>query len=493
METVKRESGILLPVSSIPSRYGIGTFGSAAYRWIDFLAAAGQRWWQVLPMGPTSYGDSPYQSFSTFAGNPYFIDFEMFLEKGWLTAAECDGVDFGGCASYVDYERQYKERYPLLRTAFSRSRIGEWEEYRAFTERNRSWLEDYALFMALKEQHGGASWQEWPQPLKRREPQALKQAREALAEDVAFWKFIQFIFFYQWNYLKAYAIQKNVRIIGDLPIYVALDSADVWANPALFQLDEMLEPTFVAGCPPDAFSATGQLWGNPLYEWDVHEKRGYDWWIARVKAAFALFDKVRIDHFRGFDAYWAVPFGDSTAEKGSWRKGPGMKLFDRVRETLGEPAIIAEDLGILTDSVYDLLNRSGYPGMKVLQFAFSGGDNDYLPHHHTVNSVVYTGTQDNDTTAGWFASLHEKEQSYVLEFLGAPRERLTERLIAAALESVSQLCVIPMQDWLGLGGEARMNTPSTLGENWKWRLTPEQLSPALSDRIRHMTELYQRL
>lgn len=493
-----RKSGILLPVSSLPSRYGIGTFSKEAYEFVDFLRDAGQKLWQILPLGATGYGDSPYQSFSTFAGNPYYIDLEKFIEQGWLTEAECDACDFGGSEEYVDYEKMYFSRFVLLRKAFEKAfagGFGENPDYLRFVEENKDWLEDYALFMTVKSSFGGVAFSEWDEDIRLRKPEALQAYREKYGVDLAYYRFEQYQFFTQWKALKAYANQNGIEIVGDIPIYVAFDSADTWANPELFQLDDNGMPSAVAGCPPDAFSATGQLWGNPLYDWTYHESTGFAWWMKRIACCYELYDIVRIDHFRGFDEYWAVPYGDATAERGKWCKGPGYALFETMKRELGEKRVIAEDLGFLTQSVLDLVEKTGYPGMKVLQFAFeSGPHNDYLPHNYTKNCVVYTGTHDNDTTLGWYESLPDWAKDFAGEYLGRKKEE-TEIgwvFIRAAISSVADTAIIPLQDYLGIGKAARINIPSTLGDNWKWRMRKGVCTGALAERIGRLCRLYGR-
>ena len=489
-----RASGILLPVSAIPSRFGIGTFSKEAYEFVDFLAQAGQRYWQILPLGPTGYGDSPYQSFSTFAGNPYYIDLEQLIEKGWLTEADCENVDYGSHEAYVDYEKIYFSRFKVLFKAFQNSRIEKDPEFAAFISENKVWLEDYALYMAIKDSKGGISWAEWEEDIKLREEKSLLIYKEELKEQVLFYQFQQFLFQKQWMKLKEYANEKGILIVGDIPIYVAFDSADTWANPELFQLDEACIPVAVAGCPPDAFSATGQLWGNPLYRWDYHKETGFAWWLRRMEHSFKLYDVVRIDHFRGFDEYYAIPYGDQTAEFGHWEQGPGYDLFKTMKEKLGNKPVIAEDLGFLTPSVLKLVKKTGYPGMKILQFAFDASEtSSYLPHNYQANSVVYTGTHDNDTTLGWFKQLNRHDRAFAKKYLDIRSNKEIEwKFIRAALSCVSDMAIIPMQDYLGLGSEARINTPSTLGDNWKWRMVQGQLGEELALKIYDTCKLYGR-
>ena len=488
-----RASGVLLPVSSIPSKYGIGTFSKEAYEFVDFLAQAGQTYWQILPLGPTGYGDSPYQSFSTYAGNPYYIDLEQLVKAGWLTEKDFKSCDWGSHAGYVDYEKIYQSRFEILYKAFLNSKIEKDEEFLRFCAESE-WLLDYALFMAIKDSKKGISWAEWEEDIKVRKEETLEKYRTKLKKQILFYQFQQFLFARQWSALKKYANEKGILIVGDIPIYVAFDSADTWANPELFQLDESGTPVAVAGCPPDAFSATGQLWGNPLYCWDYHKKTGYAWWMKRLAHCFALYDVVRIDHFRGFDEYYAIPFGDETAEYGHWEKGPGYELFKVMKQQLGNKSVIAEDLGFLTPSVIKLVKKTGYPGMKILQFAFdSREESDYLPHNYVPNSVVYTGTHDNNTTLGWFKELNRHDRGFAKRYLNIKtNQNVTWEFIRAALASVSETAIIPMQDYLGLSGEARINMPSTLGTNWKWRMLPGQISEELATKIRNMCKLYGR-
>ena len=496
---MKRASGILMPISSLPSRYGIGCFSKSAYEFVDQLKKAGQRYWQILPLGPTSYGDSPYQSFSTFAGNPYFISLETLIEEGVLTEEECEEVECGGSESEVDYGRMYEVRFQLLRRAYERSSVYEEKEFADFCWMNGWWLEDYALFMAVKGRFEGRSWNEWADDIRLRLPNALDYYRKEQYYEIEFYKYIQYKFSQQWMKLKRYANDNGISIIGDIPIYVAFDSADTWANPELFQLDENNVPTAVAGCPPDAFSATGQLWGNPLYRWDYHAQTGYGWWVKRISNCFNLYDVVRIDHFRGFDEYYSIPYGDETAENGHWEKGPGMDLFRTIESHLGQKQIIAEDLGFMTDSVRQLVKDSGYPNMKVLEFAFdcrdSGNASDYLPHNYSTNCVVYTGTHDNETLVSWYKNIKPEERRMVRDYLHNYKiadKWIYKDIIALAMRSVAQLCIIPMQDFLGFDNKARMNKPSTLGENWKWRLKEGEFTEELMEEILAMTRLYGR-
>jgi 4-alpha-glucanotransferase len=492
----KRGSGILLPIASLPSKYGIGSFSKSAYQFVDFLERSGQKYWQILPIGPTSYGDSPYQSFSTFAGNPYFIDPDQLIEKGLLTAEECEEYDFGNDFRYVDYEKIYLSRFDMLRKAYERSSFLTEEAYLSFRKENISWLEDYALYMAIKDSYGGLSWANWDEDIKLRKLQAMEACQKKLEKDILFYEFIQYQFHSQWEALKSYANSKGIRIIGDLPIYVAFDSADTWSRPELFQLDEKQNPIAVAGCPPDAFSLTGQLWGNPLYRWEAHTATGYSWWLERISYSLKLYDVVRIDHFKGFDEYYSIPYGDETAVNGHWEKGPGYHFFQTLKEQLGEADIIAEDLGYITQSLRDLLKKTGYPGMKVLQFAFdSREESDYLPHNYDKNCIVYTGTHDNDTIVGWLKSINQADYDLARRYLnrkGKDMEEIHWDFIRLAQQSVAKLCIIPIQDYLGLDSEARINIPSTVGNNWKWRVSSDVLTNDLAEKIKEITLLYGR-
>ncbi|MBQ8327053.1 MAG: 4-alpha-glucanotransferase [Lachnospiraceae bacterium] len=489
-----RKSGILLPISALPSNYGIGTISKEAYQFVDCLAKAGQKYWQILPLGPTGYGDSPYQSFSTFAGNPYYIDLEALIERGWLTKEDCESVDAGSNPNYVDYEKIYYSRFELLRKAFHNSGIEKDEEFQAFVAKNNYWLEDYALYMAVKSKMDNKGFIEWDDDIKLRKPEAIARYKKECKDEMAFYCFQQFLFHVQWMELKNYANKNGVEIIGDIPIYVASDSADTWANPELFQLEEDCTPKAVAGCPPDAFSATGQLWGNPLYDWEYHKETGYDWWMKRIAYCYEIYDVVRIDHFRGFDEYYSIPYGDKTAEFGHWEKGPGYDLFETMKARLGDKKVIAEDLGFLTQSVLDLVAKTGFPGMKILQFAFdSREDSDYLPHNYPKNCVVYTGTHDNDTTLGWYNTIPDADREFADDYLNIQSDKDVEmNFVRAALASVADTAIIPMQDYLGLGSEARINTPSTLGDNWKWRMGKDDFSEEVIEKIYAMTKLYAR-
>ena len=417
-----RASGILMPIFSLPSRYGIGSFSKSAYQFVDMLKKAGQKYWQILPLCPTSYGDSPYQSFSTYAGNPYFIDLDQLIEEKLLTRKECQACDFGDDPQDIDYGKLYENRFKLLRKAYERANVGEDQEFEAYRRENAWWLDDYALFMAVKDRFDGVAWNEWAEDIRLRWSNAMDYYRRELYYEIEFYSYLQFVFMKQWKKLKNYANINGIEIIGDIPIYVAFDSADAWANPELFQFDAENLPTAVAGCPPDGFSADGQLWGNPLYRWDYHRETGFDWWIRRIAYCSELYDVVRIDHFRGFDEYYSIPYGDTTARNGHWEKGPGIALFEAAKNRLGELNIIAEDLGYITDSVKKLVADSGFPGMKVLEFAFDSREkSDYLPYTYEKNSVVYTGTHDNETIAGWYAGLDKSDLKMCTDYMNIDR------------------------------------------------------------------------
>ncbi len=487
-----RSSGILMHITSLPGPYGIGTMGREAYRFVDFLQAAGQSYWQILPLTPTGFGDSPYQSCSTFAGNPYLIDLDALAEEGLLKREALASHDWGAQPERVDFGRLYIHRWQVLREAYAAFPGS--EEFDCFCRRASSWLPDFALFMALKKEYGGA-WYTWPEALKRREPDAVWHARQSLRDEIRFQSFVQFAFFHQWEALRGYAHRSGVRIIGDVPIYVPYDSVEVWASPELFRLDAQLAPEAVAGCPPYAVTDDGQLWGNPLYRWDTLRKDGYGWWIRRLAAAGELYDVVRFDHFRGFESFWAVPYGDETARGGAWEPGPGLEFIRAVQRALPGLKLIAEDLGYLTPEVLRLRDESGLPGMKVLEFAFDSREpSDYLPHNYTRNSVCYTGTHDNMTMRQWFDTASPDAAAYAREYLAlTEQEGLVWGCIRSAMASVSDLAVIQMQDYLDLGGEARMNFPGTTGSNWGWRAADGYLDASLARRIRSLTTLYGRL
>ena len=502
-----RESGILMPVSSLPGPYGIGCFGKEAFKFVDFLAQAGQKIWQILPLSPTGYGDSPYQSCSAFAGNPYFIDLDALKEEGLLTAAQLKAEKWGTDPKEVDYGTLYVSRFKVLRTAYAAWRkqcAGLHgcsyyfpDDYYAFTLANEEWLDDYALYMACKRHFGMRSWTEWEDAdiRLRKSPEVLERYRTLLREDVELFTYLQFLFFRQWNKLRDYLHGLDIQVIGDLPIYVAMDSADVWAEPENFQLDDRCVPTEVSGVPPDYFSADGQLWGNPLYDWDAMESDGFSWWEGRIRAALDMYDVIRLDHFRGFEAYWEVPFSSPDSSYGSWTQGPGLKFFKTLEEKLGTLPIIAEDLGFLTPGVIDMRDNSGFPGMKILQFAFEGTNSYYLPHNYIANTVAYVGTHDNETARGWFegtATPRQREQAalYTHQQAGEPMADALNRTIAA---SVSDTCIYTMQDLLNLGNEARINTPATLGGNWTWRMLDGAITRELEHKLTDWTETYFRI
>jgi len=502
-----RSSGILLHPTSLPGRFGVGDVGPDAYRFVDFLAAAGQRIWQVLPLGPTGFGDSPYQLFSAFAGNPLLISLEMLANDGLLTRQELDHApEFP--AAHVDYGRVIRHKMPLLRAAFERSKSG-WTHggfFEQFRTANDFWLQDYSLFMAAKQAHGGeAVWTHWNPALSRREPAALASWRERLAEEIAAIEFAQYCFDLQWRELHHYARRHNVRIMGDLPIYVAHDSADVWANPDLFQLDAAGNPAVVSGVPPDYFSATGQLWGNPIYNWDRMAQTHFAWWTRRMLHATIQLDMIRVDHFRGLEAYWEVPAGEATARNGRWVKGPGAALFRALEDALGELPIVAENLGVITPEVEAIRAEFGFPGMAILQFAFGNDPQapDFKPHHYPRDRVAYTGTHDNDTTMGWWNSAGagdstrtaediRKEREFARQYLATDGREINWVLIRALMASVADTVLFPLQDVLGLGSEARMNKPAVPSGNWRWRFTSDALSGAIAARLKEMVTTYDR-
>ncbi len=489
-----RESGILMHITSLPDPYGIGTLGKSAYNFVDFLKDAGQHVWQVLPLSPTGYGDSPYQSCSAFAGNIYLIDLSFLIEKGLLTQEEVSAYPWCTQEGRIDFGLMYTHRLKLLRFAYERFR-GD-SDFDTFSQENSYWLPDYALYMALKTKAGGKPWYDWEDGLKFRDPEAIWSARQTLKDEIRFHSFLQFLFHRQWYQLHTYAQKQGVRIIGDVPIYVPYDSADVWSNPEWFQLDAELKPTAVAGCPPDAFSQDGQLWGNPLYRWDLLKKDGYRWWIQRLSAAAKLYDTVRLDHFRGFAGYWSVPYGHTTAKNGCWVTGPGLDFIRTLQKEMPRLDLIAEDLGYLTPDVLELRDAGGFPGMKVLTFAFDSREpSDYLPHRCIPNSVCYTGTHDNMTTLQWLNTAPADTIAYATEYMRLSQEEgLVWGVIRTAFSTVCDLCIVPMQDYLNLGGEARMNFPGTQScENWTWRAAEDYISPELAKKIYGITKLYDRL
>lgn len=495
VQSLGRGAGILLPISSLPSKYGIGTFGREAYRFVDSLVEAQQTFWQVLPIGPTSFGDSPYQSFSAFAGNPYFIDLEYLIQEGLITKEDVESRSWGEDASDIAYATIFDNRFDVLRIAFKNSKHADTEEYKEFCEDNTYWLDDYSFYMALKCKFDNKEWSAWDEDIKFREESALKKYQKELKEDIDFWKFCQFKFNQQWMDLKEYANEKGIQIIGDIPLYVSMDSSDVWVHGRLFELDERKNPINVAGVPPDAFSETGQRWGNPLYDWDAMEKDNFSWWRERMKANAALYDVIRIDHFIGVVRYYRIPSDCPTAMEGAWKKGPGKKLTDAIIESIGDAKIIAEDLGIVVQSVRDLMAETGWPGMKILQFGFDGvNTNDNLPHTFTnSNMLVYGGTHDNETLVGYFEGKDEDEMEYAYKYLNVTsKEEVPAAIIRAAYASTADVAIMQMQDILGLDNSARMNLPSTVGQNWRWRLLPDQFTEEHIDYLKDMAETFGR-
>ncbi|MDR1801593.1 MAG: 4-alpha-glucanotransferase [Lachnospiraceae bacterium] len=491
---LRRGAGTLLPISSLPSPYGIGSFSQEAYDFVDFLVKAGQTYWQILPLCPTNFGDSPYQSASAFAGNPYFIDLDAFIREGLLSKDEVESIDWGEDPANVDYEILYENRFRLLHKAFSKSNHYRDKKFRAFCDKNRDWLEEYALFMAIKDTQFGGSWDVWPKELRFRESAALEKAKSDLKEEISFWRFLQFRFSLQWEALKNYANSKGVRIIGDIPIYVAYDSSDVWEYYSFFQLDEQRNPEKVAGVPPDCFSTTGQLWGNPLYDWDAMKKDNFAWWKRRIAQCARLYDVVRIDHFIGIANYYSIDATEATAKDGEWKEGPGADLLKAITEVKGDLQIIAEDLGNVTDKVRNLMKEFGFPGMKILQMAFDGSPrNTNLPHTYQKNMVVYGGTHDNDTLVGFLSLQESGPREFTEKYLDIENPILLPKaIIRAGYASVADVVVFQVQDYLELGNEARMNSPATLGINWKWRLLKGQLPTTLAERLSSMAEVYDR-
>ncbi len=494
-----RGAGILMHIASLPGEYGIGTLGKEAFKFAEFLETSGLKYWQILPLGHTSYGDSPYQCFSAFAGNPYFIDYDILREEGILEEEDYKKENYGDNPERIDYGTIFESKNKVLKRAYDNFKKGNLKELaqkiEKFKTENAFWLEDYALYMSLKNYFKLVSWQEWPDDIKKREPEAIKKYQESLKDEIGFWSFVQYLFFEQWIALKDYTNSLGIKIIGDIPIYVAEDSVDAWSAPENFKMNvKEMKPLFVAGCPPDMFSATGQLWGNPIYDWDAMKKNNYKWWISRIKESLKLYDIVRIDHFRGFEAYWQIPYGEPTAVNGKWVKGPGMSLFNAVKKELGEIDVIAEDLGFLTEEVKEFLAETGYPGMKILEFGFGGGDSEYLPHNYIKNCIAYTGTHDNDTFLGWFEKTgSKKEVRNAIRYLGLNEEEgYNWGFIRGIWSSVANTAIAPMQDFLNLGNEARINLPSTLGTNWQWRAKKEDINENLANKIYKFTKLYGR-
>jgi len=494
----KRQSGVLMHISSLPGKYGIGSFGQSAYDFVDFLVRTKQRYWQILPLGTTSYGDSPYQSFSAFAGNTYFIDFDILIEEGLLNEVDVKGADFGDDPRKVDYAKIFDARRPIMEKAVARFlKADDLSDYESFVEQNAAWLEVFAEYMAIKEHFDNLAWTEWPdEAIRRREPASLTSYREKLADKLTYHRVTQYLFFKQWLRLKAYANEHHIEIVGDMPIYVAADSADVWAQPHFFKTDAVGKPTCVAGCPPDEFSETGQLWGNPIYDWEAMDKDGYAWWIERLRESFKIYDIVRIDHFRGFESYWEVPADSDTSATGKWVKGPDYKLFAAVKEALGDLNIIAEDLGFMTDEVIELRERTGFPGMKILQFAFNPDDESIdSPHLAPNNSVMYTGTHDNNTVLGWYKDeIDDATRQYMAQYTNRKEyETIPHAMLRTIFASVSFMAIATMQDLLELDSAARMNYPSTIGGNWTWRMTAEELNPIVEGELYSLTKTYRRM
>lgn len=492
---LRRGAGILMPVSSLPSPYGIGTFGKEAYEFVDFLKSCNHRYWQVLPLGPTSFGDSPYQSFSTFAGNPYFIDLQMLIDEGLLEKDYVESFDWGSEEDKTDYAKIFSSRFTVLREAFKNSNIEEVEDYVEFCDKNREWLDDYCLYMACKWYFDNQEWLLWNEEIKFRKPEGIAKYQELLAEDIRFNRFLQYMFYKQWNALKEYANKAGIEIIGDIPIYVALDSADVWVHTGLFLLDEDLRPTLVAGVPPDAFTDLGQKWGNPLYDWETMEKDGFSWWRSRMKAASDMYDIVRIDHFLGIVKYYTIPADNPDAKEGEYRMGPGKKLTDAINEAIGDKKIIAEDLGVSLPEATALLEANGYPGMKILEFAFDGSrDNPHLPFNYTTpNCVVYGGTHDNETLAGFFEDRNDWELAYAYDYLDTKdRSELVEKVFRAGYSSIADVVIFQTQDILALDNAARMNFPSTLGDNWQWRMKKGELTEKHLNDLRYLASVFGR-
>ncbi|MBN2089874.1 4-alpha-glucanotransferase [candidate division KSB1 bacterium] len=495
MNKISRSSGILLHISSLPGDDGIGTIGRVAYRWVDFLNEAGIKYWQILPLNPTGYGNSPYQGLSAFAGNPLFIDLPELVREGLLTESDLKFPRFP--LQKIDFQKVLAWKPSILRCAFDRFLSGKQnklnQQYEQFVEANASWLQDFAVFMAMRETYKHISWSSWPDALRRREPEALRSFEKNNFKQIDYHKFLQFLFFWQWERLKSYANNKGIQLIGDIPIFMGFDCVDVWANPQLFQLDNNLEPFAVAGVPPDFFSDTGQLWGNPLYDWAAHQQDNYRWWTARVRETLKTVDLIRLDHFRGFAGYYRIPADSETAEKGEWIPGPGEEFFDRLLTQIGDLPFIAEDLGVITADVIALREKYGFPGMRLLQFAFwKNGDHEFLPHNYPDNCVVYTGTHDNDTTVGWFKKAPQHERNFCASYLGGHTADIAHEMIRTIWRTNARLAIAPMQDFLRLGGWARMNLPSTTAGNWSWRMKPNALTPRLVKWIKKINITFNR-
>ncbi|NLK94236.1 MAG: 4-alpha-glucanotransferase [Clostridiales bacterium] len=494
---MERGAGVLMHIASLPGKFGIGTFGKEAYKFSDFVSKSGLKYWQMLPVGHTSYGDSPYQCFSAFAGNPYFIDFDILCEQGLLKESEYKYEDYGKDSEKIDYALIFKVKNKVLKKAYSNFKKSKGlkelrEEFKDFKNKNAFWLDDYSLYMAVKNHFKLVSWSNWDEDIKLRKQEAMDYYKEKLADNIEYWNFVQFLFFSQWANLKEYVNSLGIKIIGDIPIYVAEDSVEAWSQPSNFKMDyNTMTPKFVAGCPPDMFSETGQLWGNPIYDWDNMRNQGYSWWISRIRESLKLYDVLRIDHFRGFEAYWEIPYGDETAVNGEWIKGPGIDLFNAIKRELGEVEIIAEDLGFQTDSLVEFLKETGYPGMKVLQFAFGSGDgkNDFLPHNYNTNCIAYTGTHDNDTFLGWFTETGSKEEAAEAKlYLGLNEEEgYNWGFLRGIWNSIANVAIAPMQDFLNLGNDARINFPSTMSGNWQWRAKKNSYNNELANKIYEMT------
>lgn len=494
-QKIKRGAGILLPISSIPSPYGIGTFGEEAYHFVDQLEKAKQKYWQVLPVGPTSYGDSPYQSFSAFSGNPYFIDLDILIGEGLLEEEDVKTYDWGEDETDIDYALIYNNRFEVLRKAYKKSKHKRLKAYKQFCEENTYWLNDYSLYMSIKCKFENNEWSLWDDDIKYREPKAVARYEKELSDDIDFWKFCQYKFNEQWKKLKHYANQRGIKIIGDIPLYVAMDSADVWVHGRLFELDERKNPIHIAGVPPDAFSDTGQRWGNPLYDWEAMEQEDFSWWRERMKSNAALYDIIRIDHFIGVVRYYSIPSSCPTAMVGKWKKGPGAKLTNAIKESIGESEIIAEDLGLVVPSVRRLINKTGWPGMKILEFGFDGSaSNDNLPHNYkTTNCIVYGGTHDNETLVGFFKNQKKAELAYLYDYLNINRKKdIPDAIIRLAYGSIANTAIFQLQDILHLDNSARMNLPGTLGGNWRWRMKKGEFTDEHAEKLAKLVEVYGR-